>query len=235
LFPSLRRGEFFFEDDTLTVERKRLRAICEEMLRRDLKATWSANSRADWYDEDLMHLMKRAGCRELLVGFESGDSQMLRRMNKKLTLEKSRRFMRATRSAGIDVHGCFVLGYPGESEESMQRTIEFATSLGLHTVQFSAAVPFPGTEFYRQCQRDGLLVARSWEDWLSGGEQAGVINLAELDRSLVDQYVDLGLKRFYFRPTYMLRFLAETRSFSDLYRKIRGFYNFARYLLGIGR
>ena len=235
LFSGLRFGEFFFEDDTFTVDSARAATICEEILRRGLRITWSVNSRATLDDGELMRLMKRAGCRELLVGFESGDPAMLRRMNKKLKLPQARRFMELAHAAGLDVHGCFVLGYPGETEQSMQRTVEFALSLGLHTVQFSAAAPFPGTEFYEQCQRDGLLVARSWEDWLRDGEQAGVINLPGLDKQTVDHHVDAGLMRFYFRPSYMARFLRETRSASDLYRKLRGFYNYFRYMREAGQ
>lgn len=235
LFPMLKHGEFFFEDDTFTVDVERAETICEEILRRNLGVTWSVNSRATLRDGALMKLMKRAGCRELLVGFESGDPGMLERMNKKISPEDGRRFMELARAADLDVHGCFVLGYPGETEESMQRTVDYALSLGLHTVQFSAAAPFPGTEFYEQCQREGLLVAKSWEDWLRDGEQAGVINLPGLDRQTVDHYVDQGLKRFYFRPMYMARFLLETRSVSDLYRKVRGFYNYARYIKEAGQ
>jgi radical SAM superfamily enzyme YgiQ (UPF0313 family) len=175
--------------------------------------------------------MKRAGCWKLLVGFESGDPGTLERVDKGASVDDGRQLMEAANAAKMDVHGCFVLGFPGENERSMQRTIDFALSLGLHTVQFTAAVPYPGTKLYDECQREGLLAAESWEDWLTNGEQTGVIELPGLPKQTIEKYVDQGLRRFYFRPSYMLRFFAKTRSVSDFYRKARGFYNYASYIV----
>ena len=227
----LKGGEFFFEDDTFTVDKSRAVGICEEILKRGLKITFSVNARADTADEELFKLMKRAGCRELLVGFESGNQAMLDRMHKNATLEDARRFMRLATAAGLDVHGCFVLGLPGETRETIEETIKFALELNLHTVQFSGAVPFPGTQYYNYCKREGLLTAASWADWLSEGEQAQVVDYPGLARGEIDRYVDRGLKKFYLRPTYMLRFLFQTKSKKDLYRKLRGAKNFFSYLL----
>jgi radical SAM superfamily enzyme YgiQ (UPF0313 family) len=205
-------------------------AICEEILRRGLKITFSVNARTDTADEELFRALKRAGCRELLVGFESGDDQVLGLMNKKETVEDARRFMDLAHREKIDVHGCFVLGYPGDTEESMEKTIEFALSLGLHTAQFSGAVPFPGTQYFEYCRERGLLKANRWDAWLEDGEQAAVIDCPGLTRESIKNAVDSGLRRFYFRPSYMVKFLLQTKSKSDLYRKLRGAKNFLSYL-----
>jgi radical SAM superfamily enzyme YgiQ (UPF0313 family) len=178
----------------------------------------------------MFKLMKRAGCRLLLVGFESGVQSILDGVEKKAKVEDARIFMENAKQAGLKVHGCFVFGLPGETESTIKQTIDFAFKLGLHTVQFSGAVPFPGTRYYDWCKERGLLVARGWNDWLASGEQASVIDYPGLGREKVDHYVDLALKRFYFRPGYMLRFLFETRSPVDLYRKLRGGWNFVSYL-----
>jgi anaerobic magnesium-protoporphyrin IX monomethyl ester cyclase len=132
--------------------------------------------------------------------------------------------------AGLKVHGCFVLGLPGETEETMAQTVDFALGLGLHTAQFSAAVPFPGTRYFDWCVENRLLRSRNWSDWLADGEQAAVIDYPGLGREKVQAAVDRALQRFYFRPGYMVRFLAETDSKSDLYRKLRGMGNFLSYL-----
>lgn len=227
----LKGGEFFFEDDTFTVNKKRAIAICEEILRRGLKITFSVNARTSTADREMFAMMKRAGCRELLVGFEAGDQDILDNMRKKATIEQAREFMALAKEAGIDVHGCFVLGLPGETRETMQRTIEFALDLGLHTVQFSGAVPFPGTEYYQYCEDQGLLRAESWADWLDRGEQAQVVDYPGLTAEEINAAVDEGLKRFYFRPRYMIDFLLQTKSPTDLYRKVRGAKNFISYLL----
>ncbi|MBN1899778.1 radical SAM protein [Candidatus Sumerlaeota bacterium] len=227
----LKGGEFFFEDDTFTVDKNRAMGICEEILKRNLKLTFSVNARVDTADDELFRMMKRAGCRELLVGFESGDQGMLDRMHKNATIEDALRFMEISKKHRLDIHGCFVLGLPGETKETIEKTIRFALGLGLHTVQFSGAVPFPGTRYFEYCKKEGLLKAKSWEDWLSEGEQAQVVDYPGLTKAEIDSSIDKGLKKFYFRPTYMIRFLFQTRSRKDLYRKLRGAKNFLAYLL----
>ncbi|RLD18623.1 MAG: B12-binding domain-containing radical SAM protein [Caldiserica bacterium] len=227
----LRGGEFFFEDDTFTVNKKRAMEICEEILRRGLKITFSVNGRVDNADLEMFRMMKRAGCREILVGFESGVQEILDNVNKNITLEQSRKFMELARKAGLQVHACFVIGLPGETRETAKKTIEFALELDPDTVQFSGAVPFPGTKFFHLAKKEGWLKATSWEDWLQEGEQSAVIDLPGLSQKEIDHYVNLGLKKFYFRPGYMLKFLIKTRGYADLYRKIRGAYNFISYLL----
>jgi radical SAM superfamily enzyme YgiQ (UPF0313 family) len=227
----LRGGEFFFEDDTFTLVKSNAMAICEEILKRGLEITFSVNARTDTADLELFRQLKRAGCRELLVGFESGDADILNRMGKKQTPDHAVRFMELARKAKLDVHGCFVLGLPGETEQTMEKTIEFALGLGLHTAQFSGAAPFPGTRYFDYCKQEGLLKADRWDAWLEDGEQAAVVDYPGLGKDAVRKAIDKGLRRFYFRPAYMIEFLLSTRSSADLYRKVRGAVNFISYLL----
>jgi len=231
LYPDvLRGGEFFFEDDTFTVNKERAIRICEEIMHRNLKLTFSVNARADTADAGMFEIMKRAGCRELLVGFESGAQEILDNVNKNISIGQSQRFMELARKAGLQVHGCFVIGLPGESEETARKTIEFALSLKCDTLQFSGAVPFPGTQFFRMAEERGWLKTRDWQRWLGEGEQKGVVEYPGLSEERIDYYVDLGLKKFYLRPFYIIKFLFSTRSSSDLYRKLRGAVNFLSYL-----
>lgn len=226
----LRGGEFFFEDDTFTVDKDRAIRICEEILKRDLKITFSVNSRADSYDLEMLKIMKKAGCRELLVGFESADQKILDNVNKNIKTEQMREFMRMTKKANLEVHGCFVFGLPGETKETMEKTTDFALSLGLTTVQFSAAVPFPGTDYYEICKENGWLKSDDWRDWLSKGEQSAVIKYENLSSREIDEYVDSALKKFYLRTQYIYNFIFKNRSISDIYRKFRGGLNFLSYL-----
>ncbi|MFC1755412.1 radical SAM protein [Thermoproteota archaeon] len=230
LFPQLKHGEFFFEDDTFTINKERAHSICDEIKRRNLKICWSANARSDIYDLDLFKKMKEMGCRELLVGFETGSQEIMDNIKKGANVNESSRFVEVAREAKIAVHGCFVLGLPGETRETMQKTLDFALGLNLNTIQFSAAVPLPGTEYYDYCKKNGLLKAKSWEDWLEGNEQGAVVSYPNLSADEVNRFVDKGLKSFYFRPSYIIKFIFETQCFSDFYRKVRGGFNFITYL-----
>lgn len=227
----LKGGEFFFEDDTFTVNKARAIAICEEILRRNLKITFSVNARFDISDLEFLKLMKKAGCRELLVGFESGVQEILDNMKKRGTIEQAKKFMYLVHKAKLVVHGCFVFGLPGETEETIKKTIDFAISLNLDSVQFSAAVPFPGTEYYEYCKENKLLKAEDWSDWLFEGEQATVVEYPNLSSRDIEYYVNLGLKKFYFRLLYLFEFALKSKNFSDLYRKLKGGWSFFSYLL----
>ncbi len=231
LFPSIKKGEFFFEDDTFTVNKERAVEICECILQRNLNITFSVNARVDTADLELFRLMKRAGCRELLTGFESGVQSILDAAHKNITVEQSRIFMATAKKAGLDVHGCFVIGLPGETEDTARKTVEFAHSLGCHTLQLSGAVPFPGTRFFEIAQKENWLKTTDWSQWLSAGEQSGVVGYPGISQDAINQYVDEGLRKFYLNPGYMIHFLLETKSLSDLYRKVRGAWNYAGYTL----
>ena len=230
LFPKLKYGEFFFEDDTFTVNRSRAIRICDEILRRGLKIHWSVNARPDLCDSELFQAMKRAGCYKFLVGFESGDQQILDGIKKDLKLEKVKEFMALARQAKIGVHGCFVLGLPGETRETAKRTVDFALGLGLDTLQISAAMPLPGSEYYDYCKEKGLLRAKSWEDWLDGGEQGAVVDYPDITLREINALVDDGLKKFYLRPQFILKFLFHNVNLHDFFRKLRGGWNFLSYL-----
>lgn len=225
-------GEFFFEDDTFTLNKRTAIGICEEILRRGLKINFSVNARVDTADLEMMKMLKKAGCRELLVGFESGDQVVLDNIKKKATVEQAEVFMARTKEAGLDVHGTFVLGLPGETKESMNKTISFANKLGLHTLQFTAAMPFPGTEYFEYTKEKGYLHTEDWTKWLDPkGEQTGVISYPGLSKQEVEAAVDRGLKSFYFRPMYLLKFAFKNLHWKDFKRKVRGFFHFASYLL----
>ncbi|PIE67503.1 MAG: B12-binding domain-containing radical SAM protein [Deltaproteobacteria bacterium] len=233
-WPKAIEGEFFFEDDTFTVNKKRAHAFCDLLIKSGIKCNWSVNSRADVVDEELFRHMKKAGCRLLLVGFESGSQKMLDKMRKGIKLEKMCRFIVAAKKAGLAIHGCFVLGLPGETRQTMQETLDFSLDHPLDTVQFSGAVPFPGTVYFENAREEGLLRAKRWDEWLNDGEQSAVVDYPGLTKKEVEDHVNKGLRQFYLRPGFLIKFLLETRSKQDLYRKLRGGRNFLNYLTGRG-
>lgn len=231
LFPKLKYGEFFFEDDTFTVNNERAYQICEEIARRNLKINWSVNARPDIYDGKLFKEMKRSGCREFPVGFESGEQEILNNVKKGIKVEEAKYFVQTAKAAKINIHGCFVLGLPGETKETAQKTIDFALGLGVDTLQFSAAVPLPGSEYFNYCQSQSLLKTQDWNAWLEGGEQGAIVDYPGLSIQDINSLVDKGLRKFYLRPQFIAKFLLHNKNIFDIYRKAKGAYNFLSYLI----
>lgn len=230
LFPDLK--EVMFEDDTLTADKKRCEEICLEIIDRGLKKgfSWSANARADLDDLELLKLMKESGCRMLVVGFEFGNQLVLDNVKKRLTLEQMKNFSKMARQAGIRIHGCFMVGGPGETRESAEETIGLARNLKLDTLQFSALVPYPGTEFYEWTREKEYIKAKDWTDWIEDGEQSPVTEYPNLSRWEIVELVDKGLyEGFYFRPSTWIHHLATLNDFDDFKRKVKGALSLVSY------
>ncbi len=200
-FPQVR--DIFIEDDTLTVNRKRARELSEEILNRGLKITWSANSRADC-DQETLAIMKKAGCRLLCVGFESGDQTVLDNIGKRLTLEQIHAFMRAARKAGILIHGCFLVGNRGETKETLQKTLELALTVRPDTAQFYPIMVYPGTIAYRWAKDNGYLRTEDYRQWLTvKGLHNSVVTAPGLSDEELVRFCDHARRKFYLRPSYI--------------------------------
>jgi radical SAM superfamily enzyme YgiQ (UPF0313 family) len=221
LFPYLR--EVMFETDTFTASPRHVEGVCQEILRSGLKLTWSCNCRTD-VDLKLLPLMKRAGCRMLMVGFEFGTQKSLDEVKKGTTLEQSRRLAEEALRLGFTVHGCFMIGAPGETRESALQTIELAKSLPMDTVQFSGICAYPGSEIYTWAKKQGFLVPKGWRHWVDENwEQVTVLSYPELSKNEIDFLINKGLREFYLRPKQMLKMALSVRGLDDLRRKMYGF------------
>ncbi|MEK7376777.1 MAG: radical SAM protein, partial [Candidatus Margulisiibacteriota bacterium] len=163
-FPQVK--EIFIEDDTLTLNRRRCREFSELMLKKGVKIPWTANSRAD-VDPETLKVMKAAGCRLLCVGVESGDQKILDNIQKGITLEKIHKFVKDARKAGILIHACFMAGNPGETKETLQKTLRFAKELSTDTAQFFPLMVYPGTKAYWWAKENGYLTTQNYSEWLT--------------------------------------------------------------------
>lgn len=229
-FPGLRT--VFFEDDTLTADKARCLSFCQAIGERGLRFEWTANSRAD-LDADLLTAMRRAGCRQVCVGFESADPTALGSMKKGLSTERMRRFMADARKAGIKVHGCFIFGFPGDTRESIRRTVDFAISLGPDTAQFYPVMVYPGTEAYAEYARRGFIVTDDFRDWvtLEGLHNCVVRNETLYPAELV-RLCDQARRRFYLRPSFLAkRAAASLISPGEMARNFRAGRVFVKHLL----
>ena len=135
--------EFFFDDDTFNIQKARTVELCAKL--KPLNLTWSCTSRVTT-DYETLKAMKEAGCRLLIVGYESGDQQILKNIKKGATIERARQFTKDCHKLGLVVHGDFILGLPGETRETINNTIAFAKELDVETIQVSVAHAYPGTE-----------------------------------------------------------------------------------------
>jgi hopanoid biosynthesis associated radical SAM protein HpnJ len=200
LFPETR--EIFFDDDTFTCQKSRVLELCKKF--KPLGVTWSCNSRVN-VDYETLRAMKEAGCRLLVVGFESGDPTVLKNIKKGATVEQALAFMKDCKRLGITVHGDFQIGHPGESHETIERTIQLAMKLDPQTMQVSISHPYPGTEFFRYLQERGYLVTADMTD--ECGHQLPNLQYPGLSRKEIVEAVENFYSRYYFRPRIIFRIL----------------------------
>ena len=196
--------EWMFDDDTFTINKERAIAIAKGMKR--LQLTWSCNARAH-LDYDTLKALRDNGLRLLLVGFESGNQQILNRARKGLLLGTAREFMSNCRKLGIRVHGTFMLGLPLETAQTIEETIRFAEELDPFSIQVSIAAPYPGTELYREATENGWMSA---DRHVSGsGLQLSTLRYDHLSADEIEDGVERMYRRFYFRHKPIFRFLRE--------------------------
>ncbi|MBW8870319.1 MAG: hopanoid biosynthesis associated radical SAM protein HpnJ, partial [Acidobacteriales bacterium] len=158
--------EFFFDDDTFNIQKARTVELCAKL--KPLGLTWSCTSRVTT-DYETLKAMKEAGCRLLIVGYESGDPQILKNIKTGATVERARQFTKDAHKLGLVIHGDFILGLPGETRETIQNTIAFAKELDVETIQVSVAHAYPGTELFDFAVKNNFMVNGKMVD--EGGHQ----------------------------------------------------------------
>jgi hopanoid biosynthesis associated radical SAM protein HpnJ len=201
-FPGLK--EIFFDDDTFNYQKARTIELCKKL--KPLNMTWSCTSRVTT-DYDTLNAMKDAGCRLLIVGYETGDPQILKNIKKGATIDMARRFTSNCKKLGLVVHGDFIVGLPGETRQTIRTSIDFAKELDVETIQVSIAHPYPGTEFYDHVKANGLITIDSMTDEV--GHQLPNYNYPGLDRAELVDWVERFYGEYYFRPRVALRLISK--------------------------
>lgn len=229
-FPQVK--EIFVEDDTLTVNKKRCRDLSEELIRRQVNMTFTCNSRAD-IDAYTLQMLRKAGCRLLCVGVESADQQILDNVQKRITTDKIRTFMKEAKGAGLMVHGCFMVGNPGETRETLQKTLEFAKELNPDTAQFFPLMVYPGTKAYEWARESGYLSTTRYDEWLTpDGLHNSVVQRPDLSHDELVDFCDDARRQFYFRPAYISYKLRQSAtSWQEAKRTAKSFRTFLPYLM----
>jgi hopanoid biosynthesis associated radical SAM protein HpnJ len=220
LFPNLE--EVFFDDDTFSWGKRRTIEVSEAL--KPINKTWSCTSRVH-ADYDMLKAMRDAGCRLLIVGFESADNQILKNIKKGATAEQGREFVKNCKKLGIHVHGDFIIGLPGETHQSIEATVKYAQELDCETIQVSIAHSYPGTEFDDYLRQNNYLLDEDMTDDM--GHQLPVIQYPGLSREEIVQSVEHFYDRYYFRPRVVFRIVRKAifngRERRRLYKEAREF------------
>ena len=225
-FPQVK--EFFFDDDTFTDDLPRAEAIAKELGK--LGVTWSCNAKANVPRETLKKL-KDGGLRLLLVGYESGNQQILYNIKKGMRIEVAEKFTKDCHELGIAIHGTFILGLPGETRETIQQTVAWAAKINPHTIQVSLAAPYPGTFLYDQALQNGWLDADHAELVDEHGIQIAPLSYDHLSHDEIFDSVETFYKKFYFRAGKIASIVGEmARSPDMMKRRLREGVEFFQFL-----
>jgi hopanoid biosynthesis associated radical SAM protein HpnJ len=220
--------EFFFDDDTFTDDRPRAEAIARELGRMGI--TWSCNAKAN-VPRDTLKVMRDNGLRLLLVGYETGNQQILHNIKKGMRVDVARAFTKHCHELGITIHGTFILGLPGETRETIEETIRFATEINPHTLQVSIAAPYPGTALYRQAAEQGWLDVENAELIDENGVQLAPLSYPHLGHQEIFDSVEDFYRRFYLRAPKIAAIVGEmARSPQVMRRRLREGVEFFRFL-----
>jgi hopanoid biosynthesis associated radical SAM protein HpnJ len=221
LWPNVK--EFFFDDDTFNIQKARTIELCAKL--KPLGLTWSCTSRVTT-DFETLKAMKEAGCRLLIVGYESGDQQILKNIKKGATIERARQFTKDCHKLGLVIHGDFIMGLPGETHETINNSIAFAKELDVETIQVSVAHAYPGTELYDYAVKNGFMVGdNKMVD--EGGHQLAQIQYPGLPADDIMSAVHRFYDEYYFRPKAVYRILRKAVFDSNdrkrLYKEAKSF------------
>ncbi|HHT19575.1 MAG: radical SAM protein [Euryarchaeota archaeon] len=195
-------GMIAFMDDTFTLKPNRVAEICDEIIKRELNIYWGCTARADTLSDELLRKLSESGCITLFLGVESADQQQLDKLNKQLTIEKIRQAFKLARKNDIRTIASVVLGMPGDTRESIERTIKFAKELNPSYAVFSLATPYPGTRFYQEAVQKNLIKVKDWSKFTL---LSPVLDTVDCSLDELKKLQKTAFRQFYLRPIYLLK------------------------------
>lgn len=181
----------YFDDDTFNVGKERMLRLSDEIKARGLNVPWAIMARADLMDSEILERMRDAGLFAVKYGVESATQEHLDRIDKNMNLKKTEEIIRLTKRLGIKTHLTFTFGLPGETKESIKKTIDMALTLDPVTVQFSIATPFPGTVFYKEMKEKGQIISENWDEYDGNHKSvvaSGTITKKDLEEAIRSAY-----------------------------------------------
>lgn len=229
-FPDVK--EVVFEDDTFTVKKERVLAICDLLIQKGLQKRfrWLCNARVN-LDYETMKKMRQAGCHLIIPGIESCNQQILNNIKKGITLKQVNEYVMNARKAGLMVHACYMVGNNGETKETMEETLKLALRLNTDTAQFYPLLPFPGTEAYFWAKQNGYINGGYADYVKEDGTINSLLNLPGLSSDEMVAFCDHARKKYYLRPSYILhRLWTGLKDPEDLKRSLKAFKSIKKFL-----
>lgn len=201
--------EVLIDDDTFSFHQEHTRKFCELMIAKGIKLPWTVECRAN-LPYEIMALMKKAGCRLIVVGFESADDGILKNICKGINLAQMRKFVADAKLAGVMLHSCFMAGNPGETRETLKKSLDFALEIGADTCQFFPLMVYPGTAAYDWAKTNGYLQTEDFKQWLTPeGLHNTILSTPELSAKELVDFCDYARRKYYLNPGYILRKFAQ--------------------------
>ncbi|MFH0906927.1 MAG: radical SAM protein [bacterium] len=194
--------EIGFKDSEFTLNQENVSRLCDLLIERKYDLVWSCNARVDCDNLELYQKMKKAGCHTISFGAESGDQNILNTIKKGITIEQTKQTIKNVKQAGIRVSANFILGNPGDTKETIEKTIKFAKDINPDYVAFCFSTPFPGTELREMAIKNNWLIN---PDLTSVAYMELIMNATNLNNKDLKKYMSKAYKSFYFRPSYIFK------------------------------
>jgi len=212
--------EIQFYDDTFTVMKKNVLEFCRLMGEKKVGVSFSCFARTDCFNEEMARALKKAGCHQVMFGIESGSPEILKILRKEIDLDKTKHAVQLAKRNGIEVRAAFIFGTPGETEETVEETLQYAIDLDPDIAIFNITTPYPGTQLYAWAEEEGVLLTNDWWEYELGGS---IIDLPALDCQTIRAAYDRAFRAFYNRPKLYFRRLKKIRSLSLLKDTVEAF------------
>ncbi len=223
--------EVLIDDDTFSFNQEHTIKFCEMMIQKNINLPWTVECRAN-LKYDTMVLMKKAGCRLIVVGFETADNQILKNMKKGLTVERMKQFTSDAKKAGIMVHSCFMAGNEGETRETLMKSLKFAKEINADTCQFFPLMVYPGTEAYEWANTSGYLTTSDYSKWLTEeGLHNCVVSTPELSAKDLVDFCDYARRNYYLGAKYLgYKLIRVLKNPGEMRKTIMSAKTFVKYL-----
>lgn len=219
--------EIFFYDDLFNLTNERVFEFCRLLKENRIKITWAFKSRVTNINEELIKTVKKCGCERIHFGIETHTDESLKRLKKGISVEQIKNAIKLCHKYKINSAGSFMINLPGDTEKDILNRFKFANSLKLDYVQYAVLVAYNHSEIFDDGAEKGLWNKNLWKDYIKNPTFDFVAPIWEngIDRKRLDQLVRLGLRRFYFRPSYVYQRIRSIHSFDEIKKYLKGALN----------